>query len=470
MAEPLVLSGQQEKAVKLGKEWWNNNKGVAKPSPFIVSGQAGTGKSTIAWYIIDLIGIPIDRVAALTFSAKASSVLVKKGLPGRTLHSFFYRVEEIKETRNGKTFYSIKYIKRSVEELRSKASLILIDEVSMVPTSILDLAYMSGIPCIFLGDDGQLPAISEPNDVLTNPDIVLTEIHRNAKDSMIVLLATAVRNGKLKRTGNRFSREGANDCASIIPLSDIDVDEFDFLINSADQILCAKNKTRMQINERYRTINNYTSKYPEEGEKLICLKNNNNTQLSTAALRYLHSDLPLSLPKGYSKTTLELLKKMKEDEVKSRFYEMPMINGILMTCLEDARVSTKSQKVKSIKNPKMMVTEERDELTINLKPDFAINQFELFDDVEFSVESLTNGVYNYNLVKNMFDRKYKRVINEDHLTWGYAITTHKAQGSEFSDVCIYEEVLGYATEESHRKWLYTSITRAVENVTLISAQ
>ena len=46
--------------------------------------------------------------------------------------------------------------------------------------------------------------------------------------------------------------------------------------------------------------------------------------------------------------------------------------------------------------------------------------------------------------------------------YGYAITCHKAQGSQWDSILIYDEYLG--DRENHRKWLYTAVTRACKKL------
>ena len=51
-----------------------------------------------------------------------------------------------------------------------------------------------------------------------------------------------------------------------------------------------------------------------------------------------------------------------------------------------------------------------------------------------------------------------------HFTYAYAITAHKSQGSEWPHVLLIDE---YSMDEGRTPWLYTSITRAAERLTVI---
>ena len=48
--------------------------------------------------------------------------------------------------------------------------------------------------------------------------------------------------------------------------------------------------------------------------------------------------------------------------------------------------------------------------------------------------------------------------------YGYALTAHKCQGSEFARVLLYDE---YARPDGYREWAYTGITRASKHLTII---
>ena len=51
-------------------------------------------------------------------------------------------------------------------------------------------------------------------------------------------------------------------------------------------------------------------------------------------------------------------------------------------------------------------------------------------------------------------------------TYGYAITCHKAQGSEWDKVLVIEESFPFDKQE-HARWLYTACTRASEKLVLV---
>ncbi|MBV8185562.1 MAG: AAA family ATPase [Hyphomicrobiales bacterium] len=54
----------------------------------------------------------------------------------------------------------------------------------------------------------------------------------------------------------------------------------------------------------------------------------------------------------------------------------------------------------------------------------------------------------------------------DEFDFGYVLTVHKSQGSQWDDVVLFDE--SFAFSESRSRWLYTGITRAAKRLTLVS--
>ena len=55
--------------------------------------------------------------------------------------------------------------------------------------------------------------------------------------------------------------------------------------------------------------------------------------------------------------------------------------------------------------------------------------------------------------------------NSDEFDYGYALTVHKAQGSQWDDVIVFDE--SWAFREHRHRWLYTAITRASQRLTVV---
>jgi exodeoxyribonuclease V len=56
---------------------------------------------------------------------------------------------------------------------------------------------------------------------------------------------------------------------------------------------------------------------------------------------------------------------------------------------------------------------------------------------------------------------------ENFFDFGYAMTTHKAQGSGFQHAIVYVDRPVQPESEDWRRWMYTAVTRAAERLTVI---
>lgn len=70
---------------------------------------------------------------------------------------------------------------------------------------------------------------------------------------------------------------------------------------------------------------------------------------------------------------------------------------------------------------------------------------------------------NYQL--GQLKNRYGKLVPKE-FAYAYAITTHKAQGSEWSNVVILEEKFPFDKKE-HARWLYTACTRASKKLVLV---
>jgi len=227
--------------------------------PFtVISGYAGTGKSTLIMFIIAALDLSQQNVAYVAYTGKAAQVLRSKGCPNAvTAHRLLYK--SVRQSDG-----TFKHYPKM--ELDGNYKLIVVDEVSMLPKKMWDLLLSHHIHVIACGDPAQLPPIDKDadNHVLDHPDVFLDEIMRQAADNDIIRLSMDVREGRAIST---FKGKDAN----IVRSADFN----DGMMEWADQIICGKNNTRNELNRHYRELlwGEDVTSIPLVGDKLICLKN-----------------------------------------------------------------------------------------------------------------------------------------------------------------------------------------------------
>lgn len=234
-------------------------KNPRRQQVFRLFGTAGTGKTTLAKEIAN--SVPGTTMFG-SFTGKAALVLRKKGCHNaQTLHSMIYSVDEAADG-------SPKFSLNQKSPLRN-AALLIVDEVSMVSKELGYDLLSFGTPVLVLGDPGQLPPIEGQGFFVNDsPDVLLTEIHRQAADNPIIRLSMQVREGVALSCG-------AYGDSQVIKRMDCTQS----LIMSADQVIVGTNRTRRDFNKRIRDIKGIEDPMPTKGEKLICLKNDRDRQL-----------------------------------------------------------------------------------------------------------------------------------------------------------------------------------------------
>lgn len=374
----MLFSPQQDEALKAVSRWLKEGR----TSVFRLFGYAGTGKTTLAKHFAENVD---GEVLFAAFTGKAAQVLRSRGATNaRTIHSLIYRPrgeETVEDEETGKTSVAPMFSINRQSPL-AKAALIIIDECSMVDEQLGKDLMSFGTPILVLGDPGQLPPVSGGGFFTEQePDYLLSEIHRQAKDNPIIHLAMDVREG-------REIMRGDYGAAQVISKSEVTQS----LVLDADQVLVGTNRTRRRYNQRLRELKGFTADYPQSGDKLVCLRNDPAKGLLNGSLWQVMSS--------------------------SRETVKPGIN--LMIRPEDDDMDRGAAKIKLLKAA--------------------------FEDVETEIPWTTRKRY-------------------DEFDFGYALTVHKAQGSQWNNVVLFDE--SYAFRDSRERWLYTAITRAAETLTIV---
>ncbi|MEG0775717.1 ATP-binding domain-containing protein [Clostridium sp.] len=356
----------------------------------------GTGKSTLIKYLLTELKIDPSKIGYACYTGKASLVLQRKGHEeAMTLHRLLYKTFKNKDG----TFSHI-----PKEELSEPYEILIFDEVSMIPTSIWNHALKYGVHIIALGDPFQLPALYEENGILDKPHVFLTEVMRQALDSEIIKISMDVRNG--------------------VPLKPYDGKEVKIIEKHqlvsgmytwADQIICGTNATRRKINAQMRELLGYGAE-PQEGDKIICLKNYWN--------------------------------ELNE-------YGDPLINGMIGTLS-----NVEFGKDQGVLGKPMM---------IDFTPDFINDNDNLgmMKDLSIDYKLITEGNPTFARDAKPIYQNGKKVPFPKEFDYGYCITTHKSQGSEYNNVLLFTERFRSMTNEDYQKALYTGITRASSKIVIV---
>ncbi len=185
------------------------------------------------------------KVQFAAFTGKAALVMRRKGCVGAsTIHSLIYRpIERESETPTFELWD---------EAPASEAKLIVIDECSMVDAELGRDLMSFRVPVLVLGDPAQLPPI-QGGGFFTDaePDVMLTEVHRQAINDPIVRLSMEIRSGQRLKPGeygaSQVVRRDALDPQRVL---------------DADQVLVGRNATRRAYNARMRERRGFTERCP----------------------------------------------------------------------------------------------------------------------------------------------------------------------------------------------------------------
>ena len=352
-------------------------------------------------FIIEALDVDENDVCYCAFTGKAAEVLRKKGNKNTcTLHKLLY--ESIPKPTGG-------FIRRRKTSIDYK--IIIVDEVSMAPKTLIDLLFTHNIYVICLGDPGQLPPIDkdEDNHLLDHPHVFLDEIMRQAQESEIIQLTMKIRNGELINYYN--GKE-----VKIIPYFQLNTG----VLQWGDQILTATNVKRQTINNQMRQLLNHPN-YPVDGDKMICLRN-------------YWEDFSVNgdpLVNG----TIGILK--------NSFQTWRQIPPIIKSNIKKFDILTSD----------LIIPDTND----------------IYDLVDMDQKMILTGnkccdwKLSYRLGK--LRPKYGDIVPKE-FAYAYAVTGHKAQGSEWPNVVVLEESFPFDKTE-HARWLYTCCTRASEKLVLV---
>lgn len=451
----LILTGDQQRALD-ELVWWYQNPG-RRPRQFItLGGYAGTGKTTLVAQLCR--ALPEVRVHFCAFTMKAASVLrqslkaaglevndgrklspgaggdagrSKPGYPVTTIHGLLYSpLELVFCSRSGALLgeaggeqprdmncgldscadLSTDCPARSEIEWSRKmggpsANLVVLDEASMVSREAWEDILSLGLPVLALGDHGQLPPVKSQFALLSGGvDLELNEITRQGKDSAIIALASEIRLWQGIGQRREAATYGVRDLHASSYVAKIRRDE----LGGLPPVL-------------------------GDGTDPVWICGYNRTRATWNEILRGQKGLSGSVQVG--------------DRVICLKNTLRTYNGQLARVLAVREVDGRSG-----------VRE------LDLEPEDASERAALGG----APLTVTVPVEQFGRDKTMTtDELVMRGMRGCGLwDFGYVLTCHKSQGSTFSNVIVLEERLP-GSDEQHRRWLYTAVTRAKHSVVIV---
>lgn len=439
------LSSDQLEAYNAITRWVSG--GHDEPGVLSLGGFAGSGKSTL----VSLIAAQVELPAFCAFTGKATSVLRRKldvagtktcgAQRGRevsdkpycgTIHSLIYaacecREPEVVEDADGKkTFvYAEKdengnckqcggkgWLRR--EALDRNYGLIIVDEASMVADEMLSDLRSYGVPILAVGDHGQLPPVSGTGSLMKNPNLKLEKIHRQAEGNPIIALSKVIR-----ETGHIPDNMPESEAVRFGKLRFIEqIIEERYAGATPARLLemglaSYTNRRRVGLNAVARRALRTAGGPPRIGEHVICLRN-----------------------------------------MKAEGGRQPVANGMRGVLRSDVTTKKNRKGEESETHVVGSIAFPEDGIEAH-QYDMLAAQFGREKTFQSNEElARETGLHSFSAAGSLFD-------------FGYAMTVHKMQGSQFDDLVVCAERPGPVSNEDYKRWAYTAATRAVSKLWIL---
>lgn len=405
-----------------------------------VSGQAGTGKTTLIRYIAGILTLRDDkRVATCAPTGKAARrIMEETGLAAVTIHKLLEYGRP--RDRDPDTGEGDPTLPRRDKKNQLEYDAVLCDEYSMVNhelnRNLID-AMPRGCRLIMFGDVSQLSPIEQYP--LVNPDspfvqhlavqdraFVLEQVFRQEKGSDVLIAATAIRAGRIPRKGEHFRIVMTDDPVKKLRALIAEL-PYDFSQLENQIITPVKNRwigTRA-LNSMLRNI------YNPQGQHAVQL------------MRYTWDEK--------SKVVVSIGDKVVCTE---NTYDIRNYNDRYEKFDHDGRAVTTS--FINVPDTQWMLNGETG-VVIDIHPDTAL-------EVDFG-DRVVAIPYEYEEWSERHGRYFMQ-YPQRAIDLAYALTTHKAQGSEYDNVIyVISKTVSFMLS---RENIYTAVTRARKSAYIIT--
>ena len=394
----------------------------------VIGGYAGTGKTTLLRTLAE-----DEKLTVLAPTGKAAMRAAEVApVDASTIHRWLYEVAE--DPTTGKLMTTVKD-----EVVLPKNRTIFVDEASMVSfrmaRDLYQVCKQNKMNLIFIGDGFQLPPVDFDDankdfsvlasDFPAHYRVQMTEVVRQALDSPIIRASMDVRDPK--------SNLGGLSELPCIPTGMM-IEEGARVFENGGATIVHRNATRQALNRDIRKHLGYGEKVLK-GEPLMVLFNNytidvyNGEIVEALTAPELLGTKPVPIKDRFANETMNMW--FYQTKVRCPGGEARILFADREVYGENGKIGMKPIRKGGEDYSRYLMVQERKE------------------------ESGSVSYAELNEIKGL------PVLN---CNFGYALTAHKAQGSEFPEVLVgIEDSIRLHSHEG-RRWVYTALTRGKKSV------
>lgn len=463
---PVILNTDQKAAFKAIQKFLDH----PAADVFVLKGYAGTGKTFLMQHIAQWLKEKERKFCMLAATGRAATVLRgKTGFSASTVHGELYNFDKIdgldEETlaeSSAPRMAGQMTMQFSTRTADAETTIYIVDEASMLSGTLTEgngfAVFGSGIllqdffqvanksKIIFVGDPCQLPPVGQSFSPALDTDwlaknqrfpvsVKLSKIERNKDDNDILVLAGAIRTMSESRERIKFPK---------IPASNLN----NVKLHPTDDVM----------------FNLYAANYKAAGPNscLAIARSNKKVQM-------INRDMRRELfGSGYVPLQVGDVLLVTQNN-----YSVPLTNGdfVIVNELEETeqKLGMKFQKVlvtalASGKEFKMLLSLDALE---SLKGNLTNDQSKALI-IDFNDQMKAKGI-------SQKSEQYREAMREDpylnclKVSYGYAVTCHKAQGGEWNNVYLFLDKSMYGSPYYELcKWWYTAVTRAKDELNLVN--
>ncbi|MFC0516545.1 ATP-dependent RecD-like DNA helicase [Mucilaginibacter angelicae] len=463
---PVTLNTDQKAAFKAIQKFLDH----PAADVFVLKGYAGTGKTFLMQHIAQWLQEKKKKFCMLAATGRAATVLRgKTGFSASTVHSELYNFEKIdgldEETlaeNAGSGMPGQMTMQFSTRPADAETTIYIVDEASMLSGALTEgndfAVFGSGIllqdffqvasksKIIFVGDPCQLPPVGQIFSPALDTDwlakqqrfpvsVKLSKIERNKGDNDILILAGAIRTMSESRERIKFPKLPASNLNNVKlhPSDDAMFSRYAANYKAAGPNHClaiARSNKKVQMINRDMRRELFGSGYVplQVGDVLLVTQNNYSVPLTNG--------------------DFVVVNELEETEQKLGM----KFQKVLVTALASGKEFKMLLSLDTLESLKGNLTNEQSKALI----------------IDFNNQMKAKG---YPQISEQYQEAMRvdPYLNCLKVSYGYAVTCHKAQGGEWNNVYLFLDKSMYgASYYELCKWWYTAVTRAKDELNLVN--